>query len=101
MFSTQRFPSANDKWEDKYPAYKTWEEWKTHFKSAEKKANVSRAALGTQDQPGAAHGAGLLVPPDNRKVDGFHKPDSFFRISEEKSQTSGSVENMFVTGGYL
>ena len=37
----------------------------------------------------------------NCKVDGFHKPDSFFRISEEKSQTSGSVENMFVMGGYL
>ena len=37
MLSTQRFPSANYKWEDKDPADKTWEEWKTHFKSAEKR----------------------------------------------------------------
>ena len=37
MFSMQRFPSANDKWEDKDHADKTWEELKTHFKSAEKK----------------------------------------------------------------
>ena len=55
MFSTQRLPSANKKWEDKDPADKNWEEWKTHFKSAGKKANVSRDALGTQYQFGAAH----------------------------------------------
>ena len=68
MFSTQRFPSANDKWEDNDPADKTWEEWKTHFRSAGKKSNVSRAALGTQDKFGAAHGAGLLAPPDTPLV---------------------------------
>ena len=37
MFSTQQVPSTNEKWEDKDPRDKTWEEWKTHFTSAEKK----------------------------------------------------------------
>ena len=64
MLYTQQFPSANEKWEDKDPVDKTWEEWETHFKSAETKANMSRDALGTQDQFGAAHGSGLLAPPD-------------------------------------
>ena len=64
MFSTQRFPSANNKWEDKDPAEKNMVGVEDALQIIKKKAYLSRASLGTQDQFGTAHGAGLLTLPN-------------------------------------
>ena len=91
MFYTQQFPSANDKLEDTDLADKTWEEWKMHFKSAGQKANVSRAALITQDQSGASHGAGLLAPPDTPTLDQTKVMDEYFDALAAAASTEKEI----------
>ena len=65
MLATQRFPRANERWEEKTFQAKTWSAWKVLYKEADHQAKISRIAAGGKDQFGTAHEAGSagFAPP--------------------------------------
>ena len=63
MLGSQRFPTADDAWEDLDKADRTWAKWKEVYKKADRKAKVRHKATDGQDQfGGAALGTGAGTP---------------------------------------
>ena len=60
MLTSERFPRANDAWEDRAEVYKTWAAWKLAYKQAHAKAIVKAQAHGGNIKFGAANSA---APP--------------------------------------
>ena len=56
MLRTDRFPRANEIWEDLSSHERTWERWKTIYRKSDMANKVKKAAKGGQDHFGA-HGA--------------------------------------------
>ena len=61
MLRTDRFPRANEIWDDLPGADRTWVRWKTIYRKADMADKVKKAAQGGQDHFGA-HGAFDKVP---------------------------------------
>ena len=51
MLTSERFPRANDAWEDRAEVDKTWEAWKLAYKQAHAKARVKAQAHGGSTSP--------------------------------------------------
>ena len=60
MLTSERFPRANDAWEDRAETDKTWAAWKLAYKQAHAKARVKAHAHGGNTKFGAANSA---APP--------------------------------------
>ena len=61
MLTSERFPRANDAWEDRVEVDKTWAAWKLAYKQAHAKARVKVQAHGNSTKFGAANSA---APPE-------------------------------------
>ena len=61
MLTRERFPRANDAWEDRAEIDKTWAAWKLAYKQAHAKARVNAQAHGGNTKFGAANSA---APPE-------------------------------------
>ena len=61
MLTSERFPRANDAWEDRAETDKTWAAWKLAYKQAHAKARVKAQAHGGNTKFGAASSA---APPE-------------------------------------
>ena len=61
MLRTDRFPRANEIWEELPGADRTWEKWKDIYRKADMAKKVKKTAQGGQDHFGA-HGAFDKVP---------------------------------------
>ena len=48
MLATERFPKANEDWEDLPRAERTWSKWKKLYKAADLKATVKKKARDAQ-----------------------------------------------------
>ena len=48
MLSTERFPKANDDWEDLAKKERTWKKWKVIYRAAVLKANIRKKARDAQ-----------------------------------------------------
>ena len=55
MLTSERFPRANDDWEDRAESDKTWAKWKTAYKQAHAKARVKSQANDSSIKFGAAN----------------------------------------------
>ena len=55
MLTTDRYPRANNKWEDQAKDQKTWANWKTRYKKAHAKARFKAQAAEGADKLGAAN----------------------------------------------
>ena len=65
MLLTERFPQADERWEDIPKKDLFWMAWKMLYKAVDRKANVKKQVVGGQDQFGAAHSTLRKVPePD-------------------------------------
>ena len=62
MLSTERFPRADEIWEDLTKNGKVWPAWKNLYNAADRKAKVKKQAVRGHDQFGAAHGALRQAP---------------------------------------
>ena len=63
MLTSERFPRANDAWEDRAEIDKTWAAWKLAYKQAHTKACVKAQAHGGNIKFGAANSA---APPETQ-----------------------------------
>ena len=66
MITSERFPRANDDWEERTERYKTWPQWKSAYKRAHVKAIVKAQANDGSVKFGAANSAARLeniTPP--------------------------------------
>ena len=63
MLTMERYPRANDNWEDRAEANKTWADWKTAYKRAHGKAQVKAQATEGSDKFGVANAAAELFQP--------------------------------------
>ena len=82
--TSQRFPQANDAWEDRAEIDKTWAAWKLAYKQAHTKARVKAQAHGGNTKFGAAT---FAAPPDSQlPLDAQHE---------------GAGENMNSLEGYF
>ena len=61
MLTSERFPRANDAWEDRAQTDKTWAAWKLAYKQAHAKARVKAQAHGGNTKFRAANSA---APPE-------------------------------------
>ena len=86
---SQRFPRANEKWEDLTKDTQTWDAWKVLYNDAHAKARMNNSALKGQDQFGAANETGVWAPlgASNRDT----KPH---RAAEEEFDTEGGTAEM-------
>ena len=70
MLTSERFPRANDDWEERAERDKTWPQWKSAYKRAHAKARVKAQANDGSAKFGAANSAARLdniIPPlDNQ-----------------------------------
>ena len=57
MLTSERFPWANDAWEDREDPDKTWVAWKLAYKQAHAKARVKAQAHGNNTKFGTANSA--------------------------------------------
>ena len=55
MLARERFPQANDNWEERAERDKTWSQWKTAYKRARAKAIVKAQANNRSVKSGAAN----------------------------------------------
>ena len=58
ILKSQRFPWANEKWEDLTKDAQMWEEWNVLYKDAHAKAQINKNSI-KGDQFGAAHEASV------------------------------------------
>ena len=65
---SQRFPWANEKWEDITKYTQTWDAWKVLYKDAHAKALINNSALKGY-QFGAANESGIRAPLGKNKRD--------------------------------
>ena len=65
MLTSERFPGANDAWEDRVETDKTWVAWKLAYKQSHAKARVKAQAHGGNTKFGAANSA---APPEPRSL---------------------------------
>ena len=61
MLTSERFPRANDAWEDRVEVDKTWAAWKLAYKQSHAKARVKVQAHGGSKKFGAENSA---APPE-------------------------------------
>ena len=61
MLTSERFPRANDAWEDRAETDKTWAAWKLAYTQAHTKARVKAQSHGGNTKFGAANSA---APPE-------------------------------------
>ena len=61
MLTSERFPRANDAWEDRAEVDKTWDAWKLAYKQAHARARVKSQAHGGNNKFRAANSA---APPE-------------------------------------
>ena len=69
MLTSERFPRANDDWEDRAELDKTWAAWKLAYKQAHAKARVKAQAHEGSTKFGAANSAARPddhIPLDNQ-----------------------------------
>ena len=70
MLTSERFPSANDDWEERTERYKTWSQWKMAYKRAHAQARVRAQANDRSANFGAAnsdaHQDKPTLPLDNQ-----------------------------------
>ena len=72
MLTSERFPRANDDWEDRAEHDKTWAKWKTAYKQAHAKATVKVQANNGSVKFGAANSAAhqeTANPPLDNKLE--------------------------------
>ena len=62
MLTSERFPGANDAWEDRAEVDKTWAAWKLAYKQAHAKARVKAQAHGGSTKFGAENSAAPQKP---------------------------------------
>ena len=58
MLTTERFPRANEDWEDRAERDKTWPQWKHAYKKAHAKARIKALA----NEGTVKFGAGIPLP---------------------------------------
>ena len=85
----QRFPRANDKWDDLAKGSQTWSTLKVLYKDAHSKARINKIAPKGQDQFGAANEAGAGVPPGTTNCN--TKPHL---AAEDELNTGGGMSDM-------
>ena len=66
MLTTERYPWANEDWEDQVKDQKTWADWKTSYKKARAKARVKAQAAKGFDKFGATNASERVL--NTRKV---------------------------------
>ena len=71
MLTSERFPRANDDWEDRAELDKTWAAWKLAYKQAHAKARVKAQAHEGSTKFGAANS--VARPEDPLPLDTQHK----------------------------
>ena len=74
MLRTNRFPRANDIWEELTGADRTWEMWKTIYRKADMAKKVKKTSQGEQDHFGA-HGAFDKVPGPEEEMPQLYVAD--------------------------
>ena len=91
----QRFPQANEKWEDLTKDTQTWDGWKVLYKDAHAKALIKNSAL-KGDQFGAANEAGVGAPfgANKRNTKPHRAAEDEFNTGRGTTEMEGFFNNL-------
>ena len=82
MITTERYPRANNDWEDWSEANNTWSDWKKYYKREHTKAQVKAQSTEGSDQFGLANAAASIQ--NTSKVETNHGGDKVGTKSHER-----------------